>query len=77
MHVPEAQADFRRMIREVVEIEGPIRDELVLRRVREGWGSGELGIEFEKRSRGRSLLWHDEGTSRKSTASSSRSAKAS
>ena len=38
MHLPEAQYDLRRMIVEVVEVEGPIEDELLLRRVREAWG---------------------------------------
>ncbi len=43
MHLPESQTDFRRMIVEVVEVEGPIRDALVLRRVREAWGVGRAG----------------------------------
>jgi very-short-patch-repair endonuclease len=38
MHLPEAQYDLRRMIVEVAEVEGPIEDELLLRRVREAWG---------------------------------------
>jgi REase_MTES_1575/Protein of unknown function (DUF3320) len=38
MHLPEAQYHLRRMIMEVVEVEGPIEDELLLRRVREAWG---------------------------------------
>jgi restriction endonuclease-like protein/uncharacterized protein DUF3320 len=43
MHLPEAQYELRRMIREVVEVEGPIEDELLLRRVREAWGVGHAG----------------------------------
>jgi hypothetical protein len=44
MHLPEAQYDLRRMIMEVVEVEGPIEDELLLRRVREAWeGVGRAG----------------------------------
>jgi very-short-patch-repair endonuclease len=43
MHLPESQTDFRRMIVEVVEVEGPVRDALVLRRVREAWGVGRAG----------------------------------
>ena len=43
MHLPEAQHDLRRMIMEVVEVEGPIEDELLLRRVREAWGVGRAG----------------------------------
>ena len=43
MHLPEAQYDLRRMIVEVVEVEGPIEDELLLRRVREAWGAGRAG----------------------------------
>jgi len=41
MHLPEAQYDLRRMIVEVVEVEGPIEDELLLRRVREAWGESD------------------------------------
>lgn len=43
MHLPEAQFNLRRMILEVVDIEGPIEDELLLRRVREAWGVGRAG----------------------------------
>ena len=43
MHLPEAQPDLRRMIMEVVEVEGPIEEELLLRRVREAWGVGRAG----------------------------------
>lgn len=43
MHLPEAQHDLRRMIIEVVEVEGPIEDELLLRRVREAWEVGRAG----------------------------------
>jgi very-short-patch-repair endonuclease len=43
MHLPEAQYDLRRMILEVVEVEGPIEDELLLRRVREAWGIARAG----------------------------------
>ena len=43
MHVPEAQADMRRMISDVVATEGPIAETLALRRVREAWGVGRAG----------------------------------
>jgi len=43
MHEYSAQADLRRMIEEVVEVEGPLSRELVLRRVREAWGVGRAG----------------------------------
>ena len=43
MHLPEAQPELRRMIMEVVTVEGPIEDELLLRRVREAWGVGRAG----------------------------------
>ncbi|MHB8244085.1 MAG: DUF3320 domain-containing protein [Acidimicrobiales bacterium] len=43
MHEPDAVPDLQRMIREVVEVEGPIEDELLLRRVREAWGVGRAG----------------------------------
>jgi very-short-patch-repair endonuclease len=43
MHLPEAQYDLQRMMLEVIEIEGPIEDELLLRRVREAWGVGRAG----------------------------------
>ena len=43
MHTPEALPDLKRMILEVVEVEGPIEDELLLRRVREAWGVWRAG----------------------------------
>ena len=43
MHEYGAQADLRRMIEEVVEVEGPSSRELVLQRVREAWGVGRAG----------------------------------
>ena len=43
MHEYGAKADLRRMIEEVVEVEGPVSREVVLRRVREAWGVGRAG----------------------------------
>ena len=43
MHQPEAQPDLRRWIVEIVEVEGPIEDDLLLRRLREAWGVGRAG----------------------------------
>lgn len=43
MHDPGAQAELRRMIEEVVAVEGSISRELLLRRVREAWGVGRAG----------------------------------
>jgi very-short-patch-repair endonuclease len=43
MHLPEAKSLFRQLILEIVEVEGPVRDELVLRRAREAWGVGRAG----------------------------------
>lgn len=43
MHLPDALPDLQRMILEVVEVEGPIEDDLLLRRVREAWGVGRAG----------------------------------
>jgi very-short-patch-repair endonuclease len=43
MHDPAAQADIRRMIEEVVAVEGPVATEVVLRRVREAWQLGRSG----------------------------------
>jgi hypothetical protein len=43
MHDYAAQADLRRMIEEVVAVEGPVAREVVLRRVREAWGVGRAG----------------------------------
>lgn len=43
MHDPQAAADLRRLIMEVVRVEGPVQDEVVLRRVREAWGVGRAG----------------------------------
>jgi REase_MTES_1575/Protein of unknown function (DUF4011)/Protein of unknown function (DUF3320)/AAA domain len=43
MHDRAAQAHLRRMIEEVVTVEGPVSRELVLRRVRQAWGVGRAG----------------------------------
>jgi hypothetical protein len=43
MHDYGAQSDLRRMIEEVVTVEGPVAREVVLRRVREAWGIGRAG----------------------------------
>ena len=43
MHEYAAQADLRRMIEEVLEVEGPVLSEVVLRRVREAWRVGRAG----------------------------------
>jgi hypothetical protein len=43
MHDRTAQADLRRLIQQVVAIEGPVSRELVLRRVREAWGVQRAG----------------------------------
>jgi hypothetical protein len=43
MHDYAAQSDLRRMIEEVVNVEGPVAREVVLRRVREAWGVGRAG----------------------------------
>lgn len=43
MHDYAAQSDLRRMIEEVVAVEGPVAREVVLRRVREAWGVGRAG----------------------------------
>lgn len=43
MHDYGAKGDLRRMIEEVVEVEGPVSREVVLRRVREAWGVGRAG----------------------------------
>ncbi|MCA1839967.1 MAG: DUF3320 domain-containing protein [Actinobacteria bacterium] len=43
MHDPAAKPELRRVIERVVAIEGPVAEELVLRRVREAWGIGRAG----------------------------------
>jgi hypothetical protein len=43
MHEGGAQADLQRMICEVVQGEGPVGTDLVLRRVRERWGMNRAG----------------------------------
>jgi hypothetical protein len=43
MHEYSARSDLRRMITEVVEAEGSVAREVVLRRVREAWGVGRAG----------------------------------
>jgi transcription elongation GreA/GreB family factor/very-short-patch-repair endonuclease len=47
MHLPEAGADIRRMVMEVVEVEAPVSMELALRRVREAWGVGSAGTRIQ------------------------------
>ena len=44
MHEHAAQSDIKRMIMEVVSVEAPVLDEVVLRRVREGWGLQRTGL---------------------------------
>jgi very-short-patch-repair endonuclease len=43
IHLPEAQPFLRQLILAAVQQEGPIEDELLLRRVREAWGVGRAG----------------------------------
>jgi hypothetical protein len=43
MHLPEAQWQLRQLIENVVAVEGPVLDTLVLRRAREAWGVGRAG----------------------------------
>jgi hypothetical protein len=43
IHDPTAQPDLRRMIEEVVSVEGPVSGEVVLRRIRDAWGVGRSG----------------------------------
>jgi very-short-patch-repair endonuclease len=43
MHTPEARVELSRMIMEVVDVEGPIQDGLLLERIRESWGVGRAG----------------------------------
>lgn len=43
MHDPAAQSEFRRLITQVVLVEGPVSRERVLRRVREAWGVQRAG----------------------------------
>ncbi len=42
MGSPEAGPELRRMVAEVVELEGPVHQEVVLERVREAWPAGRL-----------------------------------
>ncbi len=43
MHLPEALPHLAGMMLQVIDVEGPIEDELLLRRVREAWGVGRAG----------------------------------
>lgn len=43
MHEPAARSELRRMIGEVVAVEAPVSEEVVLRRVRGAWGVGRAG----------------------------------
>jgi len=43
MHLPEAARDLQRMIEEVLRVEGPVSEAVVIRRVCEAWGVGRAG----------------------------------
>ncbi len=43
MQDPSARSEVQRMINDVVEVEGPVHEEIVLRRVREAWGLNRTG----------------------------------
>lgn len=56
MHDPVAQAEFRRLITQVVNAEGPVSREVVLRRVREAWGVQRAGSRIRE-AYGLALSW--------------------
>lgn len=43
LHEPSARPQLQRLVREVVEVEGPVTDRLVLDRVRRAWGLRRAG----------------------------------
>ena len=43
IHRPEAQVELKAMVAQVVKGEGPVSQEVVLRRVRQAWGVGRAG----------------------------------
>ncbi|WP_145903165.1 DUF3320 domain-containing protein [Kitasatospora viridis] len=43
LHTPEARPALEGLLRAIVELEGPIHDELLVQRVREVWGVGRAG----------------------------------
>jgi very-short-patch-repair endonuclease len=49
MHQPEAHHDLARMIEEVVRIEGPVAESLVLKRLREAWSVQRAGSRIRER----------------------------
>ena len=48
MHEPSARRQLHRLIREVVTAEGPITEQLALRRVREAWGLKRAGARIQQ-----------------------------
>jgi transcription elongation GreA/GreB family factor len=68
MGSPEAGPELRRMVAEVVELEGPVHQEVVLERVREAWPAGRLteGRRYNfavqlRRLQREGAIEHDEG----------------
>ncbi|MGH9369038.1 MAG: DUF3320 domain-containing protein [Thermoanaerobaculia bacterium] len=49
MHQPEAHSDLAQMVAEVVRVEGPVVESLVLRRLREAWGVQRAGTRIRER----------------------------
>src|SRR5262249_33757420 len=49
MHQPEAHNDLARMVEEVVRVEGPVAESLVLKRLREAWGIQRAGSRIRER----------------------------
>jgi len=49
MHQPEATTELARMVEEVVKVEGPVAEAVVLRRLREAWGVRRAGSRIRDR----------------------------
>ncbi|MZG19780.1 DUF3320 domain-containing protein, partial [Streptomyces sp. SID5914] len=43
LHTPEARPALRKVLAQVIEVEGPIHEDLLVQRAREAWGVGRAG----------------------------------
>ncbi|MFJ8078175.1 DUF3320 domain-containing protein [Streptomyces sp. NPDC096176] len=43
LHTPEARPQLRRLLAQIIEVEGPIHEDLLVLRAREAWGVGRAG----------------------------------
>jgi hypothetical protein len=52
LHTPEARPALRRLLTKIIEIEGPIHEDLLVQRAREAWGLARAGNRIRDNVRG-------------------------